>query len=216
MNGMTCWQLITRFGDGQALWLPTLLVLAGLWRSPETRSVAWRWAWLLCAAALLTTASKVAFMGWRIGWPALHFSGLSGHSMCAAAFYPMLVAAVTPHVASSSRRLAVAAGCAFALAVGASRVALDAHSPSEVLAGLLVGAMASAFANDLLRMPRIALDPMILLSPALLLVLVVSPMPIGRTDMGIARLSSIVSGRTATYTRCDLVATGRFRACARP
>lgn len=140
------WPLLTRLGEAQIL-LPAALVAAfALQRRPEGRPLALWWLLLIATAALLTTASKVAFIGWGIGWPELNFTGISGHAMFAAAVYPLLLGTLASRLPPLARQLAIGAGCALALLVGLSRIKVGAHSGSEVLAGLLVGAVASALA----------------------------------------------------------------------
>jgi len=141
---MQYWELITRFGEVQILLPAALLAALALLRRPQTRSIALLWISSLSTALLLTTASKVAFIGWGIGWPELNFTGISGHAMVATAVYPLLLGALASRAPLPGRRAAVGAGYAIALLVGVSRVALGAHSTSEVLAGLLVGGAASA------------------------------------------------------------------------
>lgn len=210
------WNLISRFGEVQALILVALLAILSLLRRRETRSVAWRWIWLLSIALVLTIASKVMFMAWGVGWPALQFSGVSGHAMCAAAVYPMLMTALTLHLPPLGRQLAMAAGYALAFCVGASRLALDAHSTSEVVAGLLVGAAASAPAMDLLRLPRMALEQVVLVAPALMLALVAGLMPTWQAESMLARMSSTISGHNTAHTRCDFIPSRCLRPRGRP
>ena len=135
------WQLFTRLGEAQIL-LPALLLLGvALLRQPAGRPLALCWAGALAAAALLTLASKLAFIGWGIGWPALDFTGISGHAMLAAATYPLLLGTLAPR---RWRWSALACGVLLAAALGVSRVVVHAHSVSESVAGVLVGGAASA------------------------------------------------------------------------
>ena len=99
---------------------------------------------MLPAAALslmpvITTASKVAFIGWGVGSAAVDFTGVSGHAMSAAAAYPMLMLALASNGSACGRGFSFASRGALALAVGLIRIAVGAHSWSEVWAGLLVG-----------------------------------------------------------------------------
>ncbi len=137
------WPWFTRLGEAQIL-LPVLMVLwVALLRRPAARALALHWAGALVVAVALTTASKLAFIGWCLGWPALNFTGISGHAMFAAAIYPLLLGALAP---PRGRGLALCAGALLATAVGVSRVAVHAHSVSEVVAGLTVGGAATAWA----------------------------------------------------------------------
>ena len=144
------WDLITRLGEAQIL-LPTALLLAAwfAWRG-HSRRLAVTWLLGIATATLVTTASKVAFIGYGVGWPALNFTGVSGHSMFAAAIYPLAGIAVASAVAGpqsiSWQRVGLMVGVVLAIVVGVSRVAISAHSWSEVLLGLAVGGAASAMA----------------------------------------------------------------------
>ena len=149
------WHLFTRLGEAQIL-LPALLLLGlALLRRPAGRPLALWWAGALSAAALLTTVTKLAFIGWGIGWPALDFTGISGHAMFAAATYPLLLGVLAP---ARWRWPAVAAGAVLATLLGASRVVVDAHSVSESIAGVLVGGAASAVALARAGLPSAGLS----------------------------------------------------------
>jgi membrane-associated phospholipid phosphatase len=141
------WLLLTRLGEAQIL-LPLALMTLGslLWRpkGSSARPAAVGWLVLFCGAMAITTASKIAFMGWGVGWAALNFTGVSGHSMFAAAVYPIVAGTLASRWSPGKRYAAIGAGFALALLVGLSRLAIHVHSPSEVLAGLLLGGLASA------------------------------------------------------------------------
>src|SRR5262245_55129388 len=138
------WFAITRLGEAQIL-LPAMLAMA-LWlvhRSGATR-VATLWLGFTACAALLTTATKVAFIGWGIGFAPLNFTGISGHSMFAAAILPVLVRAGASTADDQWHRPALLTGYLLAMLVTISRVATGAHSWSEALAGYALGSAASA------------------------------------------------------------------------
>jgi membrane-associated phospholipid phosphatase len=202
---MQYWQLITRFGEVQILLPAALLAALALLRRPDTRSIAVLWIASLSVALLLTTASKVAFIGWGIGWPELNFTGISGHAMVAAAVYPLLLGALASHVPRLDRRVAVGAAYAIALLVGISRVVLEEHSASEVLAGLLVGGAASATTLDLVRLQRAVISPAIPAVVAVWLALMPSVGPPSETHSVVTRLSLMLSGHKTPYTRSDMM-----------
>jgi membrane-associated phospholipid phosphatase len=202
---MQYWHLITRFGEVQILLPAALLAALALLRRPQTRPIALLWVSSLSGALLLTTASKVVFIGWGIGWPELNFTGISGHAMVAAAVYPLVLGALASRAPPPGRRVALGAGYAIALLVGISRVALGAHSSSEVLAGLLVGGAASAMALELVRLPRAAVNPAIPAALALWLALMPSLGPASQTHSAVTRLSLMLSGHKTPYTRSDMM-----------
>jgi membrane-associated phospholipid phosphatase len=137
---LALWHQFTRLGEAQILLPAALLTMAVMLRQRPGRLLAAWWLGALAAAVLLTTITKVAFIGWGIGWPALDFTGISGHAMFAAAVYPLLLGALAP---PRLRWPAVALGAAVALAIGVSRLVIDVHSVSEVVAGLALGGAVS-------------------------------------------------------------------------
>jgi membrane-associated phospholipid phosphatase len=201
------WLLLTRLGEAQIL-LPLALLTMGsvLWRAKESggRAAALGWLALLCLAISLTTASKIAFMGWGLGWAALDFTGVSGHSMFAAAVYPMLAGTLAARWPPGKRYAAIVAGCALALLVGVSRLVIGVHSPSEVVAGLLLGGLASALPFAWAGIAHASISPLV---PALVAVwLVIMPVqaPASTTHSLVTRLSLMLSGRSEPFTRADL------------
>lgn len=212
-NSLIAWQLFTRLGEAQILLPAAAVMTLALLRRSGGRLLAVWWLALLGAAVVLTTASKVAFIGWGLGSAALDFTGVSGHAMFAAAVYPLLLGALASWAAPGGRWLAVAAGAALALAVGVSRVVVDVHSVSEVVAGLALGGAVSA--GTLLRAPLHArLSPW--LAPLTLLWLFWTPVvaPPSQTHPMVTRLALVLSGREAPHTRDELRARLRSHAAA--
>lgn len=140
------WHLFTRLGEAQIL-LPAmaamLLWLVAAARAP--RMAAW-WLGGTAAAALVTTATKVAFFGYEVGYAPLDYTGISGHAMFAAAVLPVLAALLAGGSRPRWRRATVAGGYLLAAAVAYSRLPVLAHSPAEVVAGLVLGSLASGLA----------------------------------------------------------------------
>ena len=202
------WPVVTRLGEAQIL-LPTVALLA-VWFARRGRSVRLVAMWLLGLgiAIGLTTLSKIAFMGYGWGWAPLDYTGISGHSMFAASVYPLAGIAVLHAVAGPRaldwRGAGLALGCAVALLVGASRVAVGAHSVVEVLMGLGLGGLVSLAALSAGRLP--AVRPALWLPIALAVWLGVTPAnaPPSTTHGLVTRLALQVSGRSEPYTRADL------------
>lgn len=211
---MLFWHLVTRLGEVQIL-LPAAM-LATLSYAMRHRS--WRtvglWLVLLATATLLTLASKLAFIGWGLGWAALDFTGVSGHAMLAAALYPMLLATLIPARSPSGRRCAIGLGIGLALLVGVSRVVVGAHSWSEVLAGLALGAMVTAAAmmgRSTKREPSGRLSPGFsmasLLMPLVIatwLTVTLASAPSFSSHAVVTRLSLALAGHATAYTRADM------------
>jgi membrane-associated phospholipid phosphatase len=210
MVSIALWNLVTRLGEAQIL-LPAALMTA-MWfvwrdRSPRLAAV---WLGGIVIATLVTTASKVAFMGYGLGWAALDFTGVSGHSMFAAAIYPLTGVAISSAVAGLQAprwwRLGLAAGVALALLVGLSRVAVEAHSWSEVTVGLLVGGAVTLVAARAERSPPARHS---LWLPVLVCVWLGSALPNAPpspTHGWVTRLALTLSGRSEPYTRADMLA----------
>ena len=137
------WPFLTRFGEMQMLLPAALCAILILHRKEATRPLAIGWLVALTLASLVTTTSKVAFIGWGIGLPEIDFTGISGHAMFAMAVLPLLFATLASQLAPPQQRLSVAVGFVLALLVGQSRLAIDVHSVSEVLAGVLLGGAVS-------------------------------------------------------------------------
>ena len=155
-------------------------------------------------AAVATAASKVAFMGWGIGSATIDFTGISGHAMCSAAIYPVIGASLKWRD-DDRARASIALGCAVALSIGLSRIASRAHSPSEVLAGLLLGAAVASVTMRRGGPPPLVLQPLVV--GALMLVIATWPSGSEPTPLAhsvLARIALTLSGRTTVYTRDDL------------
>ncbi|VVD64698.1 phosphatase PAP2 family protein [Pandoraea soli] len=140
------WITITNFG-GAAVTVPAAAALTLWLLSARAWRMAFTWVALFAAGALVVAASKVMFLGWGLGVRELDFTGVSGHTMLAATVYPVIAWLLVRHFKWPWRVLGMAAATAGSVAVGASRVALSAHSISETVAGCVVGfAICAAFA----------------------------------------------------------------------
>jgi membrane-associated phospholipid phosphatase len=213
------WLVVTRLGEAQillpaffagALWLAFARPAGARGRVAQgnahahdhpARTSAWRWVAAVVATTVVTTISKVAFLGFGIGIAALDFTGFSGHSMYATSILPVLGAIV------GGKRGAVA-GVLLALLITYSRIDLGAHSVSEALAGLALGAAAAGWTlADYLAHPGAVRTPWWL--PLLLAVwLTLLPMhaPPSRTHNLVVAISLKLSGRQRPYTRFELLA----------
>lgn len=199
------WRLITRLGEAQLL-LPAMAAML-LWL--VVRRGAWRLAiaWTLCTgvAATLTTASKIAFIGYGLGYAPWNFTGISGHAMFAAAILPILCRLAEGSLPPAWHGRGLAAGYALALLVAVSRVPVHAHSWSESLVGLALGAVASAATVLIAHAPRLRISAWPLLALALALGWGVAQAPPSRTHDMVTRLSLALSGRAMPYTRAQML-----------
>lgn len=207
------WSLLTRLGEAQLL-LPLMALAVGwLLTRPGQARTALGWLAAVALAAAITTASKVAFIGYGWGLPALDFTGFSGHAMFSAAVLPPLLrlalggarwlpSATAEHGAPAGRaRLAVAGGYLLAAAVAVSRVQVGAHSWSEVLSGYALGALASSAVLAAGHWPRRALAPAVPLLLAAGLAWGVVGAPASRSHDWVTRLALASSGRAVPHQR---------------
>lgn len=192
---MHLWQTITHLG-ASGLLLPIIALLAvALWQTGQQASLRF-WLAGIAIAVFLTLASKIAFMGWGIGLRALDFTGISGHTVLATAVLPMLFA-----VAARNVRLGLAMGGLGAVLVGISRLVLNMHSLSEVLAGWALGALVVWIATRAWRAD--APTPRIARAAPLLLLLAIDTsaatyLPSHEIEI---RIALALSGRSAPFTR---------------
>jgi membrane-associated phospholipid phosphatase len=208
----SAWLLFSRLGEAQLL-LPAAAVL--LWllvreRKAATgaagasqRGLALQWLLRLATAAVLTTASKLAFIGWGLGSAALDFTGVSGHTAFATATYPLLMAAAVPATWPLARQAAALVGLGLGLAVGLSRLMVDAHTVSEVVAGVLVGGWAGVLA---LRLGTLRPHFSAALAPLIGLWFVGGSAyaPPSQSHALVTRLALTLSGHSKPYTRQQL------------
>ena len=203
------WQLLTRLGEMQILLPAALFALALLIRRPDSRQLAFWWILFLLVSTLVTTASKVAFIGWGLGSAEFNFTGFSGHAMFAAAIYPLLLGTLASHASPAHQRLALAGGWGLALLVGISRIVVGAHSLSEVMAGLLLGGAVSACVIALAHLPRAVIGPVVPVLVAVWLLVMPIHAPPLETHGLVTWLSLKLSGHQAAYTREDLLGSQR-------
>jgi len=139
---MIPWTIISRFGDVILMVPAALAILVWLTAAGERRLASW-WVALFGAAMVLTVATKVAFIGWGWSIHALDFTGFSGHVMRAMAVLPVLCYLALQRFSARVRACGALMGVFIAMAIGVSRVALHAHSVSEVALGALLGSIVS-------------------------------------------------------------------------
>ena len=201
---LSAWFLLSRLAEMGILMPLALLVAWRLLRAPHSQLLALRWLLALTGAAALTTATKVAFMGWGVGSAALNFTGVSGHTMAATAVYPVLLMVLMPKAWPVGPALGL--GCLLALLVGVSRVELGAHSWSEVVSGWALGA---AVVWAALRTPLTPQRPRFgalwWLAGAAWLLAGVLEAPVTPTHSWVTRLALALSGQNAPYTRHHLL-----------
>ena len=201
---LAAWALLSRLGEAQLLLPAMAATLLWLVRTPRNRPLAAAWLAAVLAATLLTTASKVAFIGWEIGYAPLDFSGLSGHAMFAAAVLPVLMRVAAGRARPPWPRLAIATGYGLALLIAVSRLKTGAHSVADIAPGFLTGALASAVAMRGTRAPEAPTPAWLGAALAAWLLVLPFNLPASRSHDWVTQLSLQVSGRSQPYTRYEM------------
>jgi len=198
------WAIVGRLGEAQILLPATLGACLWLAHRDEARPVVVRWLAWMAAAALVTTITKVAFLGWGIGSAALDFTGISGHSMFASAIYPPLLYLIATSRSVAWQRAAWLIGFVLALVIGVSRVVVGAHSWSEVIAGLAIGCAVSVSTLWMARENHPRVPVWVPLGVATWLMLTPAHAPASTTHDMVTRLALKLSGRSTPHTRAEL------------
>ncbi len=195
------WEFISRFGEAQILLPAMFAMLLWLVRQPRARPLAGAWLLGTVLAASVVTASKVAFIGYELGYAPFDYTGFSGHSMFAAAILPVLLRELFGGRARQRATLATAAGYALALLIAVSRLKTGAHSIADVVLGSGIGLLVSAW---VLRFePEFSAPSPIWLPLALgtTIALMSIGAPPSTTHGLVTALAVSVSGRAEPYTR---------------
>src|SRR6478736_1693940 len=138
------WWGLTWFGDSGLLLPLGLLIALWLASSRRTWPAAGLWILIFGAASMLVLASKLAFLGWGVGSARLNFTGISGHTMLSASVWPVVLWLLASRGTHELRVGLAVFGWVLAACIGVSRLAIYAHSGSEVAAGYALGVAVSA------------------------------------------------------------------------
>lgn len=135
------WSAISNLGDA-AMTLP-LAVTCCAWLAMSLSGWRAALAWLtpLCAGMLLVGLTKILYAGCGLEIPAIAFRVISGHTMLAAAVWPMAFLLASRSESGRDTPVALIPGFLLAALIGAARVFDQAHTTSEVIAGWAVGAV---------------------------------------------------------------------------
>jgi membrane-associated phospholipid phosphatase len=155
IDNMTAWLIaLTDFGD--------LAVLIPVSAAPQ-----WVFALSLCIG--LTALLKIAFHACP---PADNMHSPSGHTSLSTLVYGALTLVSATAWPGLHRVLVIAGGAGLILAIGVSRLLLDAHSVAEVGLGLVIGAVSLAmFSRQYLQAPTTKMWPLLVVAGVLALVL---------------------------------------------
>jgi len=197
------WTSVTALGGNVLQLLGVALVAVWLLASLPPGRVAFLWLLFVAVATALVALTKLLYMAWRVGIPAIDFIGLSGHTTLSFLLWPVLFSVMLGR-STVSKLLATSVGIALAALIGFSRIQVHAHSLSEVLLGGLVGlAFAAAF---LLSSQRVLPCP---LPRAWLLASMLLPFFLGygrdlHTESFLEVTARSLSGHQWVYVREDL------------
>jgi membrane-associated phospholipid phosphatase len=197
---------LTWFGDSGFLLPAALWIAVWLGLRPATRPSALLWILLFGVGSSLILATKLAFLGWGLGSATFNFTGISGHTAISASVWPVACWLAVSRWEHRVRVLAAAMGCLFALLIGLSRIALQAHSWSEVVIGYALGfAVSGSFLWQQHRLPHPRVSwAMVLASLATPLLMLQPGTPAPTQDL-LERIAVHLAGIDRPYTREDLL-----------
>lgn len=204
---MIFWAAFTKLADSN--FTMPLAALLAVWLAGAR---AWKpfllWSFLFGSGIVLVVATKIAYIGWGAGIPALDFTGISGHAMRATAIAPALMAILLQKQTRQIQQIGLLGGLVFGMAIGISRLAVHVHSVSEVVSGFVLGAIVGLSFAHLILNRIIHFDRRLLLIGvvALLPVFSLKPAP---TDSWMEEVAYYLSGkeRPAKSTNLESVTT---------
>jgi membrane-associated phospholipid phosphatase len=132
------WLSITSLGSVGVM-IPLALAAAAWLAFGYPRRFALCWLAVLGGASGLVFVTKIAFLGWGVGFREWDFTGISGHAMVASAVIPVAMFVALLPANRWIRGIGVLIGVLAGIVVGVSRILLNAHSVSEVVAGCALG-----------------------------------------------------------------------------
>ena len=144
------WLKLLHLGD-ITLTLPAAAGLAAWLLACRSWRSAVCWSALYALALTLVGASKIAFLSWGTGLPALGFKAISGHATGATTLFPALFYLLALGLAPALRRAAAGAGLLLGALVAVMLVAAGEHTVAEAVAGWATGAAISIAAIACLR-----------------------------------------------------------------
>lgn len=126
-----------------ALTLPLAGAIAAWLLAARERRAAGYWLLLFATALAVVGTSKVAFLGWGTGIPALRFKAFSGHAAGATAVFPVLLYLLLRRHGPRVAAIGGGAGLVLGAALATVLVMTGEHTAAEACAGWAVGAAAS-------------------------------------------------------------------------
>ena len=199
------WHAFTWLGDSGLLAPASVLIAVALAVSPRTRPTAWLWCGVFGIGSLCILVSKLAFLGWGVGIRAIDFTGFSGHTAISASVWPVALWLLAARWGHAARVSMAVMGWLLAACIGVSRLAVDAHSVSEVVAGYALGVAVSAtFLALAHRRTHPDLRWPLVMVGLLLPLLVFPPGRPAPTQQLLERMAVWMAGTERPFTRADL------------
>ena len=199
-NWMTWWQNLSLMGS-LAVTGPIGVAIAVWLLAGKSWRLTLSWCLLFGLGMALVVMTKVAFIGWGLGFESVEFAGFSGHAMRAAAVFPVAFFLAFRAKGPAARNWALMAGIAVAVLIAVSRVFVMAHSVSEAVTGCVLGlAVAGVFVWHASTEGHLALSRVLvaLCIPVLVIAPRVEPVP---TETWVTQLALLLSGHERPYTR---------------
>src|ERR1700712_3928195 len=135
---ITWWNLLNLIGS-TAVTAPAGVAI-GVWLMASNHwRLALNWAYWYGGGMAVVVLTKLAFLGWGLGIPALEFAGFSGHAMRAAAVFPVACYVGLYGAGVRWRRAGICFGVILALLISVGRCMTHFHSVSEAVGGSLLG-----------------------------------------------------------------------------
>jgi membrane-associated phospholipid phosphatase len=199
---MTPWTTITSLGDIKAMVPLAATIGIGLAVGNAWRMAMW-WCLMLALSLGFVAISKIAFVGWCIGSPALDFTGVSGHAMRVTAIAPVLLYLLSQNASTRTRVFGIFLGLFCGVMVGLSRLALHDHSTTEVVAGWLLGATVSLGFILIFRSVKNFVLNKWLIALCLMVILAAPSAEPAPTQRWIVNIALFISGHDRPCTRND-------------
>jgi membrane-associated phospholipid phosphatase len=134
------WIAITDLGDA-AVTVPLAWALAAWLAASRAWHDALAWLLLFGTGAFLVLCSQIAYAGWEIGVAQVDFTCICGHALGATSVLTVIAYFLGGRFSRTAACIAGSLGFLAGVLIGVSRVILDTHSPSEVIAGCTLGGL---------------------------------------------------------------------------